>query len=1049
MAFKLNLGALNISLDLDAADFATKMDKVRKELNSLGSTLGKGIMGAGAAFAAGVGYAAKSYAEFEHAVMQAAAVSDLGAKAFTHFEAAAIKASSGTQYSATQAANALQFMAMAGMKTQDAIAALPGVLDLATAGQIELKDAADMTTNILTGMGMTVQELGRVNDVMVKTFTSSNVSMSQLAMSFKYVGPVAKSFGQDIETVSALLGSLGNAGIQADTAGTSLRMMMLRLVKPMKTTAAAMETLQVSIKDGPQGFHSMIDVIAQLEQAQTRLTKTDFNEQLARVFGTEALPSVMALLETGSESLRKFEKDLQGAGGTAGDVAALMRSTLQSQMQILQGNIDNAAIKLGQGLAPALMHVNKFLADTVQKVMDNDDAFVDMRNTIASALEVVGGLIKIFGKVVQAGSYVTAAVVRIVNGLQMLVKSVEIAAHGVATMYMVMEDGFSKASMDKAAEETNRLLGEMDAINESGKKTADAMIKFGDAASSFGEKLGTEFGVAAKKTREFTRTQVNALAATAALQKAQEESGNQRVGKPGKDPLAELKERLAREEEARKRFYAQQAREAKGRQRMIEAAAKEELDMIQQAAKITGQIAAQAERDLDRLTVRAAKYGDALFFAQTAIGEDATADLVSELRRLDSEMARVKDISPVLFTALEMQRAEVQAQLDKAAQEGFAQLPDELTFALQGVVGRLGERLGRIAERIESTLGPALDAFTSIASELPAEVGSVAQATSVAMSTALDAMNAIANSGGSWQAALANLVPVLLGSILQIEQVRMGIASLAMRMQGLVSAGAMQSFQNAIDAMFGLLHTFADMGRLLFGLAGNVDFLKTAMNVLGRALFIYAKLFVAAQAPFLAVFVAIKAVKTALIAVVYGLVAAINFVLEQVNKVLARLRLSQIQTMESLENNLKNAMQNSAENLGDFVGGLFDFLTLNYDDAIARGAAERQAAEEALTQSTRELNDEIRNAPAGFKRLAALRADATSVGDPIAMRTMGLSTSGANGMGNTINIFGVTSPEGVVELLERKNYLRTGSPLVATATAGSLQKPARLAFVGG
>src|SRR5690606_30654581 len=169
------------------------------------------------------GVTLRTGADFEAAMARVGAVSRATAEQQEALTAAAREAGATTTFSATQAAEALSFLAMAGFRAEESIGALPSVLQLAASAQIHLGTPADITSNILTGYGMTVEELGRANDVLVASFTSANVDLSMLGESFKYVGPVARGAGVQFEEVAAAIGLLGNAGIQGSMAGTALR----------------------------------------------------------------------------------------------------------------------------------------------------------------------------------------------------------------------------------------------------------------------------------------------------------------------------------------------------------------------------------------------------------------------------------------------------------------------------------------------------------------------------------------------------------------------------------------------------------------------------------------------------------------------------------------------------------------------------------------------------------------------------------------------------------------------------------------------------------
>jgi len=175
--------------------------------------------------------------QFEDAMLNVRAVSGASADEFTKLNDRAKELGITTKFTASEVAEGMGFMAMAGFEVNEIYAGIPGVLDLAAAGNLDLGRAADLTTNILTGYGLEVEQLSRVNDVLAKTFTSSNTNMEQLGIAFSYVGPVAAAAGLEFEEVAAALGLLGNAGMQAERGGAALRNILTRLLDPRSDDA--------------------------------------------------------------------------------------------------------------------------------------------------------------------------------------------------------------------------------------------------------------------------------------------------------------------------------------------------------------------------------------------------------------------------------------------------------------------------------------------------------------------------------------------------------------------------------------------------------------------------------------------------------------------------------------------------------------------------------------------------------------------------------------------------------------------------------------------
>jgi TP901 family phage tail tape measure protein len=286
-----NLGTLWITLSAKTADFRKQLKTSADKISALSNQFKSISIAAGATSAALTGIsvvAVRAASNFEKSMIRVKAISQANDEQFAALKGRALELGATTEHSAQAAADGMGFMAMAGIQVNDIIKAMPSVLQLATAGQMDLARAADITTNIMKGMGMEVDQLGKANDVLVSTFTGSNVSLEMLGESFKYVGPVALSAGVGFEEVAAMIGGLGNAGIQGSMAGTTLRMAIARLIKPTAEVSEALDRLRINVQDSSGRLLPMVDIVRQLEEkgAQTA--------DIMSIFGLRAGPGILA-----------------------------------------------------------------------------------------------------------------------------------------------------------------------------------------------------------------------------------------------------------------------------------------------------------------------------------------------------------------------------------------------------------------------------------------------------------------------------------------------------------------------------------------------------------------------------------------------------------------------------------------------------------------------------------------------------------------------------------------------------------------------------------
>ena len=412
MAFKLNLGTLGLNLSLNDRQFKSAMGGASRMIKSFGAMAAKAAAAGVGALSAGLLYSVHSFAKFEQAIMNAVAVSGDGIKAFGQFKAAAMDAAAGSMFSATEAGNALEFLSLAGLSSGESIAALPGVLQLATAGQIELGQATDIATDTLTAFGLTAGDLTRVNDVLVRTFTSSNTSLTQLGEAMSYVGPVARSMGVDIETTAAALGLLGDVGIKGSEGGTMLRGVMLRLAAPTDDARGALKKLKVSVYDTDGTMRDLVGVFEDLSKATDDLAGEDVNALMRDIFGVRNIAGAEALnqaVRNADKSFRGYRDSMYEARGEGARVERMMESTLSGSMKKLKGNVENLAIMFGQFFGPAIYDVATRLGDMIKRVATTDEGFEGMRSaaihvlrTLADFLDGAASFVEVFGHIVGA-----------------------------------------------------------------------------------------------------------------------------------------------------------------------------------------------------------------------------------------------------------------------------------------------------------------------------------------------------------------------------------------------------------------------------------------------------------------------------------------------------------------------------------------------------------------------------------------------------------------------------------------------------------------------
>ncbi|TIH10821.1 phage tail tape measure protein [Pseudomonas leptonychotis] len=252
-----------------------------------------------------------------------------------------------TQFTAGQAADAQGFLGMAGFDPKAIQDAMPGMLDLAKAGDSDLAETADIASNILTGFNLKASETGRLGDVLVGAFTRSNTNLQMLGETMKYAGPVAASVGQDIETVAAMAGKLGDAGIQGSMGGTALRAILGRLSAPPKAAADALDTLGISAKDADGNLRDMPTVLQEIYEKTKNLGDADRAGLLKAIAGEEAVAGMQVLVkQAGTGALQEFIGTLRKTEGEASTTSKVMADNLRGDLSALGSAWEDLGIQM-------------------------------------------------------------------------------------------------------------------------------------------------------------------------------------------------------------------------------------------------------------------------------------------------------------------------------------------------------------------------------------------------------------------------------------------------------------------------------------------------------------------------------------------------------------------------------------------------------------------------------------------------------------------------------------------------------------------------------
>lgn len=319
---------------------------------------------------------------FEYEMSKVQAISGATGDDFTALTNLAKELGSTTMFSASEASQGMQYLAMAGWKTQDIMAGLPAILDLSIASGSDLARVADIASDAMTGFGMQANEAGHFADVLAYASSNANVNVELLGEAFKYVAPLAQTTNQSMETVTGAISKLGDAGIKGSMAGTALRAILNRLATAPKPVAKAMSELGVEIYDQDGKMRNLNTIIGDVSRAMVNMTDEEKNQYSTMIAGTEALSAWNVLMGVGEEGLNSFAKELENADGSAKQMADTMGDNLKGSMDNLESAMEGLKIAIYDKIKEPLRAVVDGITETIDWIMNLDKWFNDHRGTI-------------------------------------------------------------------------------------------------------------------------------------------------------------------------------------------------------------------------------------------------------------------------------------------------------------------------------------------------------------------------------------------------------------------------------------------------------------------------------------------------------------------------------------------------------------------------------------------------------------------------------------------------------------------------------------------
>ena len=396
---------------------------------------------------------------FDSAMAKVQAVSGASASDMEKLTAKAKEMGETTKFSASESAEALNYMAMAGWKTEDMLGGLEGIMNLAAASGADLATTSDIVTDALTAMGYSASDAGRLADVMAAASSNANTNVEMMGHTFQYAAPIVGALGYSMEDTAVAIGLMANAGIKADKAGTALRSVLTRLSAPPKECAEAMEQLGISITDSEGKMKPFSTIIDDLRRGFNGLSEAEQTQIAKSLAGQEAMSGLLAIVNAAPEDYAKLTQAVKDSTGAAQKMATTMQDNVGGKMTLLKSQLEGIYLTIWQKVEPvirkALDTISKKLktvdwdkfgdiaGQALQKVLDGFMWLIEHQDLVINAIKLM------------IGAFAVSKVLSFAQGLSNIITNLT----GVANGTLVYSTALGKLTAAQTANTTATGLG--------------------------------------------------------------------------------------------------------------------------------------------------------------------------------------------------------------------------------------------------------------------------------------------------------------------------------------------------------------------------------------------------------------------------------------------------------------------------------------------------------------------------------------------------------------------------------------------------------------
>lgn len=381
--------------------------------------------------------AAKVGMDFESQMSRVKAISGATGEEFKQLEDAALDLGASTAFSAKEVAEAQESMASAGFKVNEILAATPGVLDLAASSGEDLATSSTIAAGAIRGFGLEASQSSHVADVLAKAAADTNAGVASMGEAFKYVAPLARSVGWDIESVAAAVGTMADANIDGSTSGTTLRGVISRLANPSKESAEAMASLGFNAFDAQGKMKPLSTITDELNKSMAGLTDQQKQEAISTILGQEAMSGMMVLMQKGKPALDSLAEGFKKSDGAAQEMAKTMQDNGKSSVEQMFGSLETAGIKLEKSLAPVIKNVADCIGNLADKFANLSPGTQEAILKTVGLTVALGGVLKVTGGVIGSVGTIAGGIGKLAG----VMGTASVASTGVSTATTVASNG--------------------------------------------------------------------------------------------------------------------------------------------------------------------------------------------------------------------------------------------------------------------------------------------------------------------------------------------------------------------------------------------------------------------------------------------------------------------------------------------------------------------------------------------------------------------------------------------------------------------------------